>query len=725
MCCKVFAGFFVAIFFGAIPLAAADPTPGLFDRPVLAIDPGRHTAPIRRADVDSAGQTVVTGSHDKTVRLWSVADGKLMRTIRMPTGPGNVGEDRRCGDQPRRGDRAAGGWTRASDPQNQVYLFDAGTGAMTGRLTGLPNVVLHLAFSPDGRRLAAMLGVRTACGSTAAAPTEAGSKRRATRTTADNSYGVAFAPDGRLATTSYDGRLRLYDAAGKLLHSTETGHAQPFGVAFSPDGARLAVGFDDSTDVGLFDGRTLAALPAPDTGGIDNGDLIEVAWSADGATLFAAGQYNENGINPVIAWGDGGRGPRRTLPAGLNTVMSLKPLPGGDLLVASQDPWLGVLRPDGTARWTLPPLQMDARGQRSNLAVSADGTVVDFGLKQWGDDRRRFDVGALALSRDPPEEGRTTAPKQDGLAITDWVNSDSTLARRQAAASRSLRNLTQPGDPPRRQALPARGGVVAAGLRCRRDANSGNAPCRASVWAVNISGDGRLAVAAYGDGTIRWHRMDDGGELLALFAFADGSNWIAWEPGGRFASTLGARRALRWVVNRGWDEAPLELDAGKVPLSFRPDVIRRVLPMMGTMEAAFAAEEAERAEAFRRLTGGIAPGAQLHVLTAGVGDYGAAAQRLRLEFAADDAADVAAALSGQVDWPYKQGYRMTLRDEEVRKDFLFLQFDKIRERMMLAPDKLRSRRLHVFRPWHGDRRRRRRRVLPAALWGRREQPLQN
>ena len=209
-----------------------------------------------------------------------------------------------------------------------------------------------------------------------------------------------------------------------------------------------------------------------------------------------------------------------------------------------------------------------------------------------------------------------------------------------------------------------------------------------AAWAVNISGDGRLAVAAYGDGTIRWHKMDDGAELLALFAFADGSNWIAWEPGGRFASTLGARRALRWVVNRGWDQAPLELDAGKVPLSFRPNVIRRVLPMMGTMEAAFAAEEAERAEAFRRLTGGIAPGAQLHVLTAGVGDYGAAAQRLRLEFAADDAADVAAALSGQVDWPYKQGYRMTLRDEEVRKDFLFLQFDKIRERMMLAPDKL-------------------------------------
>ena len=30
------------------------------------------TAPIRRADVDEAGTYAVTGSHDKTVRVWSL-----------------------------------------------------------------------------------------------------------------------------------------------------------------------------------------------------------------------------------------------------------------------------------------------------------------------------------------------------------------------------------------------------------------------------------------------------------------------------------------------------------------------------------------------------------------------------------------------------------------------------------------------------------------------------
>jgi hypothetical protein len=107
---------------------------------------------------------------------------------------------------------------------------------------------------------------------------------------------------------------------------------------------------------------------------------------------------------------------------------------------------------------------------------------------------------------------------------------------------------------------------------------------------------------------------------------------------------------------------------------------------MGTPAAVYAAEEAERAEAFRKLTGGIAPGAQLHVLTAGVSDYGKAAERLRLDFAAQDAADVAAALSGQFDWPYKRGFWMTLRDQEVQKEEILRQLGNIRDRMKLDPD---------------------------------------
>ena len=69
------------------------------------------------------------------------------------------------------------------------------------------------------------------------------------------------------------------------------GGQRPYGIAFSPDGTKLAVGYDDTTAVDLLDGHTLATLPAPDTAGVDNGDLSKVAWSADGETLFAGGSY--------------------------------------------------------------------------------------------------------------------------------------------------------------------------------------------------------------------------------------------------------------------------------------------------------------------------------------------------------------------------------------------------------------------------------------------------
>jgi WD40 repeat protein len=61
-----------------------------------------HTAPITSADVDAAGRHAVTGSDDKTARIWSVANGRLERTIRLPAGPGERRPGLRGRDQPGR-----------------------------------------------------------------------------------------------------------------------------------------------------------------------------------------------------------------------------------------------------------------------------------------------------------------------------------------------------------------------------------------------------------------------------------------------------------------------------------------------------------------------------------------------------------------------------------------------------------------------------------------------
>ena len=95
----------------------------------------------------------------------------------------------------------------------------------------------------------------------------------------------------------------------------------------------------------------------------------------------------------------------------------------------------------------------------------------------------------------------------------------------------------------------------------------------AIVWAVNISGDGRLVIAAYGDGTIRWHRMDDGRELLALYVLADKQNWVAWTPEGFYGATAGAFGVLQWQVNRGFDAAADTVPVNAIPRLRRPDAL--------------------------------------------------------------------------------------------------------------------------------------------------------
>ena len=68
----------------------------------------------------------------------------------------------------------------------------------------------------------------------------------------DSVYGVAFAPDDRLATTSLDGRVRLYDARFRRIAQQEMAlGSRPSGVGFHPDGDRLAVGFEDASMIVL------------------------------------------------------------------------------------------------------------------------------------------------------------------------------------------------------------------------------------------------------------------------------------------------------------------------------------------------------------------------------------------------------------------------------------------------------------------------------------------
>src|SRR5262249_15995600 len=99
-----------------------------------------------------------------------------------------------------------------------------------------------------------------------------------------------------------------------------------------------------------------------------------------------------------------------------------------------------------------------------------------------------------------------------------------------------------------------------------------------AFWGVNLSQDGRLAVAAAGDGTIRWYRMSDGRELLALFLEREHREWIAWTPKGYYMASPGGSHLIGWHVNRHWDQSADFFALAHFRDTYdRPDIISRVL----------------------------------------------------------------------------------------------------------------------------------------------------
>ncbi|MCB1371902.1 MAG: hypothetical protein KDJ83_13505, partial [Rhodobacteraceae bacterium] len=135
------------------------PPKGLYDRPVLVIDPEVHTGQLDSIDIDAAWHWAATGGSDKTVRIWDASDGRLLRTIRVPCGSGHLGEVYTVAINPDGSLIAVGGCfaENTSTDAERILLFDPITGDMIGTIEGLSKSVRSLSFSPDGLQLAATM----------------------------------------------------------------------------------------------------------------------------------------------------------------------------------------------------------------------------------------------------------------------------------------------------------------------------------------------------------------------------------------------------------------------------------------------------------------------------------------------------------------------------------------------------------------------------------------
>jgi eukaryotic-like serine/threonine-protein kinase len=306
-----------------------------------------HEGTVTSLAVSPDGEWLVSGSEDRTVKLWSL-DGTTRRTLGRhddavtavafaPDGKtvAAAGEDRRLVL-----------WSLADGSRRDLGVADA--------------VVSGIAFAPDGASVAAV----SIDGTLRVAPVTGGSgELRALRGHGPGPATVAFSPDGAIiATGSEDKTIRLWPTAGAAAPRVIQAGERVGQVRFAGDGKTVVTTGENAVRLWDLAAGQSRAFPHPYP--------LDAVLTPDGAGLVSAG------ADGVIQRWDLRSGKARSLLGHDGMVRSLALSPDGKLLASGGK--------DGTIRlWRLEAdgvrvlRGLDQGAQRP--AFSPDGTRLAAG----------------------------------------------------------------------------------------------------------------------------------------------------------------------------------------------------------------------------------------------------------------------------------------------------------------------------------------------------------
>jgi WD40 repeat protein len=497
-----------------------------------------HSLPVIAVAFSPDGRWALTGSGDKTARLWEVTTGKEIRRLEGHSAP--VYSVAFSPD---------GRWALTGSGDTTARLWEVATGKEIRRLEGHSRAVESVAFSPDGR------WALTGSDDKTARVWEVATGKEIRRLEGHSGFveSVAFSPDGRSALTGSDDKIaRVWEVAtGKELRRLEGHSGFVESVAFSPDGRWALTGGDDKT------ARLWEVVTGKEVRRLEGHSEVvrSVAFSPDGVWALTGSDDKTARLWEVAT----GKELRR-LEGHSSAVHSVAFSPDGRWALTGSGELMGGQ--DSTARlWEVATGKEVRRleGHSSavwSLAFSPDGHWAltcsgDMSAPLWdlatGQEVRRLAVGPVAFSPD----GRWALTGGGGKTARLWEVATGKEIRRLEGDSGPVYSVAFAPDG--RWALTgsedktARQWEVATGKEVRRlVGHSGY------VTSVAFSPDGRWALTGSGDKTARLWEVETGKEIRRLEGHSDVVSSVAFSPDGRWALTGSYDKTARlWEVATG------------------------------------------------------------------------------------------------------------------------------------------------------------------------------
>ena len=573
--------------------------------PILRIETQAHLRAIHALALAPRGKELATASIDRTVRLWDPANGKAAHVLRPPTGRRGAGTTYALAYSPDGKLLATSGLTFFSRPIDQlkrstflIYFFDPVQQVVTRTLEGLPGRVHHLAWSHNGRYLAAAYGSDNV--------PELGPERVA-GASGVRIYDAKTLVLLRETTTETPCQWAEFDSAQQLhavcqrvvlqynglqlsrMRESESGAFHK--GALAPDGRTLAVSHQDSTRVDLLDTADLSLRQrvSQEKLGVAAHDIGELtlAWSQGGSYLYAAGRRlnPQMSSNRLFKWPATGNSPPAVIDLGQTDALAMITGRDGRVFIGTSAATVLTLDSQDRLNVSIDNATIDSDNRPGGLRVSPDGRSVAYSDDNAGAKRFVFSLDRRTLL--PWEGAKNTEILRPALIagepqITDWR-----LGRQVMCAGKPLdlgnsvaQNLAI--DPRGRGfVIGTDSSVIHYDRQCRRKWETLN---QARSIAVAIADEAGLALSQDEAGVIRWMRLNDGEKLLSFFPSLAGRSWTTWTPLGHYDASAEGEALVGWHVNRDRHREALFYGAGRFrDLFHNPDEITRSLTQTDRM----------------------------------------------------------------------------------------------------------------------------------------------